>query len=199
MNIPSPLPDEKLLFTRIAEGDEAAFRQLFQAYLPVVFPMIVQVTKSGPVAEDIIQETFLRLWMHRDRLDEIRHPRAWIMRIAYFQAFTWLRDQSIHQKAMARLGSGDQNETGTELQLAFRQTEALIRQAVSNLPGQQQRAYLLSRESGLKTAEIAREMGLSEQSVKNTLVRALKFIRQQLEKAGYALIVFFLTLIGTKG
>lgn len=197
MTIPSPLPNEKLLFARIAEGDEAAFRQLFQAYLPSMYPMIAQVTKSGPVAEDIIQETFLRLWVHRDRLTDIQHPRAWMLRIAYFQAFTWLRDQSIHQKAIARLSSADQ-EADTEQLLAFRQTEALIRQAVAQLPGQQKKAYSLSRDNGLKNAEIAREMGLSEQSVKNTLVRALKFIRDYLEKAGITALVFFLTLIGTK-
>ncbi|WP_276483027.1 RNA polymerase sigma factor [Paraflavitalea pollutisoli] len=197
MNIPSPLPNEKWLFAQIADGDEAAFRQLFQAYLPSLYPMIAQVTKSGPVAEDIIQETFLRLWMHRDRLTTIEHPRAWILRIAYFQAFTWLRDQSIHQKAITRLRPGDQ-DADTEQQLAFRQTEALIRQAVAQLPGQQKKAYSLSRDSGLKNAEIARKMGLSEQSVKNTLVRALKFIREYLEKAGITTLVFFLTLIGTK-
>lgn len=197
MNNPAPLPNEKLLFAQIAAGDEVAFRQLFQAYLPSIYPMIAQVTKSGPVAEDIIQETFLRLWMHRDRLLDIQHPRAWILRIAYFQAFTWLRDQSIHQKAIARLANAGE-DADTEQLLAFRQTEAVIRQAVAQLPGQQKKAYSLSRDGGLKTAEIAREMGLSEQSVKNTLVRALKFIREYLEKAGIVTLVFFLTLIGTK-
>ncbi len=190
--------DEKILFARIAEGDEAAFRKLFQGYMPAVYPMIVQVTKSGPAAEDIIQETFLRLWVHRDRLKEIRNPRAWILRIAYFQAFTFLRDQTIHSKAVANLSTDETNHADTEQFMAFKHTEALVKQAVDKLPGQQNRAYRLSREGGLKTAEIAREMGLSEQSVKNTLVRALKFIREYLEKAGYALLLFFLLLIGTK-
>lgn len=186
-------PDEKLLFARIAEGDEAAFRKLFYAYMPVIYPMIVQVTKSGPVAEDIIQETFLRLWVHRDKLKEIRHPRAWILRIAYFQAFTFLRDQTIHHKAIANLPAAETNPADTELLTAFKSTEALIKKAVDKLPRQQKKAYRLSREGGLKTDEIAREMGLSEQSVKNTLVRALNFIREYLEKAGYVLLLFFLT------
>lgn len=190
--------DEKILFARIAEGDEAAFRKLFHDYMPVIFPMIVQVTKSAPVAEDIIQETFLRLWVHRDRLKDINHPRAWILRIAYFQAFTFLRDQSIHIKAIANVQAEELNPSDTEMQMAFKSTEALVKKAVDQLPGQQNKVYRLSREGGLKTAEIAREMGLSEQSVKNTLVRALKFIREYLEKAGYALLLFFLMLIGTK-
>lgn len=190
--------DEKILFARIAEGDEAAFRKLFQVYMPTVYPMIVQVTKSGPAAEDIIQETFLRLWVHRDKLKEIRNPRAWILRIAYFQAFTFLRDQSIHTRAVANLSSEGSNPIDTEQLMAFKHTEALVKQAVDKLPGQQNKVYRLSREGGLKTTEIAREMGLSEQSVKNTLVRALKFIREYLEKAGYALLAFILVLIGTK-
>lgn len=193
MNIPSPLPDEKMLFSQIAEGDEAAFRKLFQAYMPMVFPMVAQVTKSAPVAEDIVQETFLRLWVHRDKLKEIQQPRAWILRIAYFQAFSYLRDQSIHHKALDKLAATDElNLADTDLQLMFRHTEALVKRAVDQLPKQQKQAYRLSRESGFKTAEIARAMNLSEQSVKNTLVRALKFIRDYLEKSGYALLVLFL-------
>lgn len=184
--------NEKLLFARIAEGDEAAFRALFQQYMPRIYPLILQVTKSGPVAEDILQETFLRLWMHRDQLTAIQNPRAWILRIAYFRSFTYLRDQSIHTKALNQLPTPGINPNDTEGQMAFKQAEAVIRQAVRDLPRQQQRAYRLSRENGLKTGEIAQEMGLSEQSVKNTLVRALKYIREALEKAGYALLVLFL-------
>ena len=69
-----------------------------------------------------------------------------------------------------------------------------IKKAVEELPRQQKNVYRLRRESGYKTAEIARTMGLSEQSVKNTLVRALKFIREYLEKAGHTLLLLFLIM-----
>jgi RNA polymerase sigma-70 factor (ECF subfamily) len=187
------LSDEKLLFARIAGGDEEAFRKVFHFYMPSFFSMIVQVTKSGSVTEDIIQETFLRLWIHRDKLPEIRNPRAWLLRIAYLQAFTYLRDQTIHLKAVARLAATETNADDTELLMAFRDTSALVRKAVEELPKQQKTVYRLSREKGYKTGQIASEMGLSEQSVKNTLVRALRFIREYLEKAGHALpLLFFL-------
>lgn len=185
------LPDEKLLFTQIAGGDEDAFRKVFHFYMPSFFSMIVQVTKSGAIAEDIIQETFLRLWIHRDQLPEIRNPRAWLLRIAYLQAFTYLRDQTIHLKAVARLAAAGTNTDDTELLMAFRDTSAIIKKAVEELPKQQKTVYRLSREKGYKTGEIAKEMGLSEQSVKNTLVRALRFIREYLEKAGHALLLLF--------
>lgn len=191
MDAPPQLPDDKLLFARIAEGDEAAFRKVFLMYMPAFFPMIVQVTRSGPVAEDIIQETFLRLWVHRDKLKEIRNPRAWLLRIAYLQAFTYLRDQNIHDKALARLTTDGTNPGDTELFITFRNTEALVKKAVEELPRQQKAVYRLSRENGYKTDQIARTMGLSEQSVKNTLVRALKFIREYLEKAGHTLLLLF--------
>lgn len=185
------LPDEKLLFARIAGGDEEAFRKVFHFYMPSFFSMIVQVTRSASVTEDIIQETFLRLWIHRDQLPEIRNPRAWLLRIAYLQAFTWLRDQKIHLKAVARIAASEKNTDDTEQLMAFRDTAALIKKAVEELPGQQRTVYRLSREKGYKTGEIASQMGLSEQSVKNTLVRALRSIRDYLEKAGHALFLLF--------
>ena len=164
--------------------------------MPTGYPMILKVVKSGSAAEDIVQETFLRVWLNRDKLAEIEQPRAWILRIAYFRAFTYLRDQSIHEKAVSGLPADELATQDTEARLSLRNMEQAIKKAVQQLPGQQQKVYRLSRESGYKNAEIARMMALSEQSVKNTLVRALKFIRSQLEKAGYSLfVIFWLMLI----
>lgn len=191
MGATAPLPNEKELLLLIAEGDEDAFRQLFHFYMPTVYPMILKVVKSDSVAEDIVQETFLRVWINRDKLTEIEQPRAWILRIAYFRAFTYLRDQSIHEKAVSGLSVDEPATQDTETRLSLRNMEQAIKKAVQQLPGQQQKVYRLSRESGYRNAEIARMMTLSEQSVKNTLVRALKFIRSELEKAGYSLFVIF--------
>ena len=186
---------EKELFISIAEGNEAAFRELFHLYMPQLYPMILKVTKVENAAEDILQETFLKLWISRDKLAEIENPRAWILRIAYFQAFTFLRKKAIHQKAVDRLSDKAQLDllrSDTEETIAFSSLQTLVRQAVASLPGQRKKIYQISREEGLKIPEIAEQLNLSEQTVKNTLSRSLKLIREYVIRAGHVLITIAL-------
>ncbi|HEY0274178.1 MAG TPA: hypothetical protein VGC22_13385 [Chitinophaga sp.] len=61
--------DDKDLFHQIAKGDETAFRRLFHRYVPGLRPLVLPPpTKTAAVTDDIIQETFLRLWLSRDKL-----------------------------------------------------------------------------------------------------------------------------------
>lgn len=185
------LNTEKELFFSIAEGDEAAFRQLFHLYMPRLYPMILKVTKIESVTEDIIQETFLKLWINRDKLPEIENPWSWLSQIAYYQAFTFLRKKVIHEKAIDRISGkvhADALRNATEETITLKAMQRLIAEAITKMPGQQKKVYLLSREQGLKIPEIASKLALSEQSVKNTLVRALKFIRAHMEKSGHVMV-----------
>lgn len=179
---------DKELFAQIALGDEIAFEKLFNAHMPVLSPIISQITKSATVAEDIIQETFLRVWINRDRLPEIENPKAWIYKIAYHLSFTYLKKKANNDKHHQKLSviySHKLNAESVDEGLAFKALSVHVKNAVNMLPKQQKIAYRLSREQGLKIEEIAKEMSLSPQSVKNTLVRALKFIREQIKKAGF--------------
>ncbi len=59
-------PDAHLLLLRISEGDENAFRELFKEFAPIVFTRLSKFIISTAVKEDIVQETFLRVWLYRD-------------------------------------------------------------------------------------------------------------------------------------
>ncbi len=188
--------DDRELFRAISEGDEIAFRQLFHIYVPRFRALALHITKTSSVTEDIIQETFLRLWISRDKLAEIEQPRSWLLRIVFYQSFTYLRKQTVHHKALDALipleptFSMEENMTYT----------SMVKQvgiAVEGLPPQAKRIYLLSREHGLKIPEIARELSLSPNTVKNSLVRSLQAIRKHLELSGYlmpALVLWLLRL-----
>jgi RNA polymerase sigma-70 factor (family 1) len=180
--------NEKVLLLQIAEGDETAFGHFFHLYFPLLYPAVFKIVKIGSVTEDIIQDTFMRVWIYRDKLPEIENPKAWIYRIAYHQAFTYLQKNNVRQNAIKKISetaNQDILKNETEEMLAFKAVASKIKEAVQNLPKQQKKAYQLSREQGLKIDEIAVEMNLSNQSVKNTLGRALKFIREHIKNAGF--------------
>ncbi|MBW8682843.1 RNA polymerase sigma factor [Chitinophaga rhizophila] len=186
--------NDKELFTLISEGDETAFRQLFHLYAPQFRAMALHLTKTASVTEDIVQETFLRLWISRDKLREIEQPRSWLMRIVFYQCFTFLRKRNVHDKAIANLSVVEPAFTLDE-DMAYAAMKEQVGIAIQQLPPQAKRIYLLSREQGLKIPEIASQLGLSPNTVKNALVRSLHAIRQHLEQLGMLLPAFMLWLL----
>jgi RNA polymerase sigma-70 factor (ECF subfamily) len=188
---------DKELFRLISEGDENAFRQLFHLYVPQLQPLARHITKTDAVAEDIIQETFLKLWISRDKLPAIENPRSWLLKIVFHQSFSYLRRQAVHDKAMDILGAGapEQELFTPETNLAYTTMVKLIGDAVIKLPPQAKRIYLLSREKGMKIPEIAAELTLSPSTVKNSLVRSLQTIRNYLQQAGHLLPFLLLWLL----
>lgn len=193
------LYNDKELFRLISEGDETAFRMLFRRYVPELRPLILHLTKTAAVTDDIIQETFLRLWISRDKLPEIDVPRSWLLRITFHLSFSWLRKQVVHHKAIDAIASdhtGEGPTSNTEETMVFNAMMKQVSIAVAQLPPQAKRIYLLSRERGLKIPEIAVELSISPNTVKNSLVRSLQFIRKQLELSGHlfpAVVVWLLT------
>jgi len=186
--------DDKELFQAIADGDETAFRQLFHKYVPQLRAIALHITKTAAVTEDIIQETFLRLWISRDKLPEIAQPRSWLLRIVFYQSFTYLRKQTVHHKAMSTL-TPTEPAFSMEENMAYASMIKQVGIAVAQLPPRAKQIYLLSREQGLKIPEIATELSLSSNTVKNSLVRSLQFIRKQLEAAGHLLPALVLWLL----
>lgn len=184
-------------YDRVAAGDEGAFRDLFDLYVPRLQAVIYRITKSATVTDDLVQETLLKVWIARDQLELVSKPDSWIIKIGFFLALNHVRRLNIHSKVIAHIDYHQHQEApgnpageATE----FRQMILLVGEAVRQLPEKQQQAYLLSREQGLSIAAIAGQMGLAVSTVKNLLVMALKHIRQHLEKAGYT---YLLLLFGT--
>ncbi len=187
--------NERLLLQQIAEGNETAFRKLFTIYVPFLQPTLRSIVKDADASDDIIQETFIRIWLYRDKLPAIENPRSWVLRIAYNRAFNYLRNRQTHNKAVQFLSLSDhRTDADPDDVIAFNTLSKLVNTAVSNLPPQQNKIYRLNREHGMSIDKIATHMELSPQTVKNTLSRAMAFIRDFIEKKGYLLSLLIMPL-----
>ncbi|WP_295120480.1 sigma-70 family RNA polymerase sigma factor [uncultured Chitinophaga sp.] len=171
---------ERALFLQITEGDEDAFRELFRIYTPILRPLIYKLTKTEYSIEDILQDVFFKIWMSRGQLPDIENPRSWILKITFHDCFGYLRKNAVRNRAVGT----ETSETYTEQTVELREMARLVNEAIELLPPQAKKVYLLSRTEGRKLADIADELQLSLQTVKNTLSRALKSIREYLLKHG---------------
>ena len=162
-------------------------------HAPRLLAMAARITGSMAIADDLVQDTFLKIWISRDQLAEVTQPGAWIRKICFFLAVNYVRRQTIREKVIHALDH--EQDTAGEGAMDFRHLLELVGKAVLQLPAKQQQIYRLSREQGLSIAEISQQMNLAVSTVKNLLVMALKNIRAFLQKSGYPLLLALLLFI----
>lgn len=197
-----PLEDphsEKDVLARVAAGNEHAFAQLFHAYYQQLADYVFLLTRSMPLTEEIVQDSFTRIWIHREQLCVVANFRSYLFTVSRNHTLNCLRGlareaQKKHEWT-AHYRSETEDETAEETALRSQQYYQLIEAAIEQLPPQQQKAYLLSRRDGLSHQAIGHEMQLSRQTVKRHISMALHAIRQYVRThAGRILIGIALIL-----
>jgi RNA polymerase sigma-70 factor (family 1) len=171
----------KALLLRVSEGDEYAFGEIFKAHCHQLGEFILRITESEQLAEEIVQDVFLKIWLNRRSLAEIDCFKAYLYVMARNHAFNCL-------KQIAREKSRKKEWVNTVLHHAVNNfwepagtdTGKLIDEAVELLPPQQNKVYLLSRYEGLRQEEIASKLNISLETVKKHMVLALRFLKNHL-------------------
>ena len=187
------LNNEKLLLLLIADGDEVAFTTLYRLYVPRLASFLNGLTHAPQVTDELIQETFLQLWLHRDKLPEVEQPKAWVFRIAANITYNFLKRKLVEKKALGSLTYNvNQDPKMADEKLYLNQLLNTLKEAVDQLTPQRKKIYLLSRETGMTIPEIAEKMQLSNSTVKNTLVTSLKQIREHLRHNGFTIGCFLI-------
>ena len=189
---------EKELFRRIADGDESAFAEIFHRYRSPLFNYGMKITKLQVAAEELVQECFLKLWLSRHNLSSIDNPSAYLHMMARNAGIDYLRrlslDAALQQQVWAGL-SHMENATLQKVQVS--EAQKLINEAVAQLPAQQRAVFMLSRYEGLSYEQIGLQLGIAGNTVKNHLVKALKFIRTYLgNKYGGPVILIIMSFPG---
>lgn len=183
---------DRELFQRIALGDEDAFRTLFHHYNRILLPFVVKLVSPLQDPAEILQEVFLRLWKHRQKLADVDNPKAYIVRIVSNEAMTYMqklaRQNRLMEKALQQRG---QEPLTPEQHIALKETALLVTDAIEQLTPACRQVYVLSREEQLSLPQIAEKLQLSESTVKNQLVKALKDIRVYIRKNGLSTFLSF--------
>jgi len=168
------------LLLQTAEGNEQAFRAIFDAYRQRIYSFALHLTENTATADEIVQETFLRVWLHRQKLPAVLHFNAWLYSIARNQVFDAMK-AAAKEKALAASMPGQGAFNNIDETMADKEYEQLLQEAVGQLSDRQQLIYHLSRDTGIQHAEIAGRLNISRNTVKTHLVHALRSIRKYLQ------------------
>ena len=190
------LHNEKDLLLRVAEGDETAFRVLYNHYRKKIYALGVVLTRSENQAQELVQDVFLKIWEKREQFREINRFNAWLRTIARNTAINYIRARALEKLGLNRLPMQESSNCFTENDVADREYSLLLQSAVRQLPPQQQKVYILHQQQGLCHEAIAEQLDISVLTSKKYMKLALRSIRIFLEHhmdavVSLALVIYF--------
>ncbi len=186
-----PPYDEKALLGMIADGDERAFRQLFDLYNERFYAIALKMTRSDKVAEDIVQDVFMNLWIKRESLANVVNPSSYFFTAVYRKIYHYYRSEALNRKFLHSVSPVENFACATEERVLAHESEALISKAISQLPPQQKLVFKLSKQQGFSRADVAHQLNITPNTVRNHLADAIKFIRNFLRNTAYILPYLF--------
>lgn len=186
------LLDEKELLNRLAAGDENAFVTIFNTYQGYIFKVVYQFVKSQALAEELVQDIFLKVWQERQKLPEVQHFRNWLFILARNYLLRTIRRMALERK-VRRVWTEEMpiNENSTDYKLRNSQFNELLQQTINDLPPQQQAVLRLAKEQYLTYDEIAQQLSISPNTVRMHMSKALAAVRRALKDKGIEMLLLF--------
>jgi RNA polymerase sigma-70 factor (family 1) len=173
------------LVRRLQQSDERAFESVFDRYHRKVYQFAFKFLKDIVLSEEVVQDTFLNFWLHREKLDEQKPIAPYLYTIARRTVTDhWRKAASSRAFLNTLFHKLEATRNLTEEQVGMRELEQITEAGLQQLSVQQHMVFTLSRFEGLTYEEIAERMQISRDTVKYHLVNALKILRRHLEQHG---------------
>jgi RNA polymerase sigma-70 factor (ECF subfamily) len=175
--VTSSLPDDVDLMQRIGRGDARAYRSMVEQHLGSVTRFSERILGNRSEAEDVAQETFLRLWTQAARWTPNAQPKTWLYRVARNLCIDRLR--KLHPTDNVDLQTTSERPSGL---LIRKQTALQVERAMLALPERQRAAITLVHYEGLDSSEACQVLEVSLEALESLLARARRSLREQLRE-----------------
>lgn len=184
--------EEIELLIRLTLKDSEAFSRLYNVYVKKIYAYALGILKSPDLAEDVTQDTFVKLWEHAATIQTDRSLQAFLFTIARNLSLnvikrasreTWISDELFAHAVY-------QSEDGLQY-TERKQTGEFISLAVNQLPPKRKAIYELCREDGYSYKQAAEKLGIKDSTVNSQMVKALKAIKDFMVRNGALLFILF--------
>lgn len=185
--------DDAAALASARAGDPQAFRALVERHARPLFRLAYRLTGSESDAEDVVQETFLRAYTRLDQFQERSAVGSWLHRIAANAAYDVLRARKRRQARFSSFSQGEEQDAeldpvceqpGPERLTFSAEVQARVGRVMGHMTELERSSFVLRHVEGLSIREIGDALGQSENSTKQSLLRAVRKLRRSLQAVG---------------
>ena len=172
--------NSSLLINRLMEGEETAYAHVVEHYHHQLCVYAASLTKDRDVAEDLVQNVFIKLWKRRERLNVKVSLTSMLYKAVFNEFVDFYRNRTTVMKAEERyyehLDAIVREYDDTSIETAIK----MVFEAIETLPERCREIFILSKKDGLTNTEIAGHLGISVKTVEGQISKAFKFLRDTL-------------------
>lgn len=177
MHEPLSLSEEELP-ARLSLEDPDALEQLIRSYYAVLCRFAENFLPDASLAQDIVQETFIKLWKSGKTFDSVKALKAYLYAITRNGCLDLIRSRTRMDNRHQQAAAGSEDVMEPVLTAIIRaESIGLIYQAVKAMPAKTQEIFMLSYREGLTVSEIAAQLGMNVKAVKKQKYKALVALR----------------------
>jgi RNA polymerase sigma-70 factor (ECF subfamily) len=172
---------EQFLIEKLKSGDTGSFTEIFSAYYQDMVSFGFSFTHELPAAEDIVQDTFVKLWEDHEKLNVTVSLKSILLKTIQNKCIDWHRHKKIiNNHSTYIIDNSPLYEYDTDNYVLRSELEGRIDKAIANLPDKFKEAFEMSRFEGLKYEEIAVKLNVSLRTVEVRISKALDLLRNSL-------------------
>lgn len=175
-------------------GSYKDFQILYEQYVSVLQPFVYGLTKSQSITKDIVQETFMKVWINRAQIDPTLSFKSYLFKIARNHVIDEFRRQlsnPLFEDYLQHCESPQLSENTTGKQLDYDEFILRLEKAKLKLQPRQREIFELSKEQGLSASEIATKINVTEQSIYNQLSLSIQILKKEMGPYLPMFILFF--------
>jgi RNA polymerase sigma-70 factor (ECF subfamily) len=174
---------EKVLISRLKAGDDSAFSCIFTAFYKDLVIFAARFTRDLNNAEEIVQDTFVRLWEDHELINVTVSLKSYLLKIVQNKCIDWLRHRKIIQVHYNYVIENSPSFIyDTENYILYSELQGAIEASIDNLPEEVAEVFRMSRNKGLKYHEIADILRVSVRTVEVRIGKALHLLRDNLKE-----------------
>ncbi len=178
---PPPPEVEAELVRRLKKGDEHAFDQVLRMYWSAFLRFAIRILGDRDRAEDVVQESFVRLWNHRKRWLRKDTLRPVLYRIVRNRALDEERRRRSSRRSLNKLDPPERDPSPSPLaQAQGSQLREFVEDAIGSLPERRREIFLLVRYDQMSYREVGEVLEVSPQTVANQMSMAMRDLRETL-------------------
>lgn len=177
--------------TGLKKNDDKAFETLYNHLWEKLYAVSFNYVRDKAIAQEIVQDVFVSLWVKRLRLDTVNDIDAFAMRSVQNRIYDHFDKKAVEERYIAKVSQSSKKLVNTtQHQIEYEETFNLITTEIDKLPDTTKKIFRLSRFDRFTNEEIASSLQLSVKSVEYHITQALKHLRLRLGYILFAMIVF---------